>query len=314
MKPATRRFFGGTLVLLSGLVSGNIPCRDAYAQNGGQPTSKPQAAYRLTMTECEGIDNCTTWSFLSSNGWKGYGKWRTGEEAVLDLRSAENGKVIIERTDVTGAKEGLTATYNGILRDGKVGGEYESHYRGHDSSGNWYAILGPAASSLPTEMHFCGANCMTLLLDNGRYFARDGLTDAKDCSEATCGTWTVESFTPDSVILHRHDPYSPYNKFSRPGIGWNVVVAGRMSPDGNSITNATVDGHPATFKLAWGSALSSVFGSNAQRDAAGGLQPSPPAQVTPADVYADAKVLRDGALELKKWNDFFQIFQSRDDH
>jgi hypothetical protein len=66
MKPALRRFFSGMLVLLTGVVLGNVFCGDTYAQNAGQPASKPEAAKRVVMTECEGIDNCTAWMFLSA--------------------------------------------------------------------------------------------------------------------------------------------------------------------------------------------------------------------------------------------------------
>jgi hypothetical protein len=112
----------------------------------------------------------------------------------LELESPSEGKIKIHRTDVQGSKAGLTATYNGTLRQDRLGGEFESHYQGRDESGNWYAIIGVASPSLPTVMHFCGQGCATLTLENGRYI-----------SSAGASVWEIESLTQASVILNRSD-------------------------------------------------------------------------------------------------------------
>ncbi|MGA9243907.1 MAG: hypothetical protein WBW03_18225, partial [Silvibacterium sp.] len=59
--------------------------------------------------------------------------------------------------------------------------------------------------SLPTVMHFCAFNCMTFTLQDGHYVvtAESGVK-TKDGRTVT-GTWTVETFPPDSVILRRVD-------------------------------------------------------------------------------------------------------------
>jgi hypothetical protein len=140
MKPPITRSFTVVLFLFTGAT---------YAQNAGQPAAKSPPAYRLTMTECEGIDNCTPWAFLSSNGWKGYGKWRAGEEAVLEIRSVRDDQIIILRTDVTGSKVGLTATYDGTFGDAQLGGKYTYSYKGESGSGYWYALMGASTPTLP---------------------------------------------------------------------------------------------------------------------------------------------------------------------
>jgi hypothetical protein len=302
MKPRIWRLFNAILLLLICDVSWNVFCCNAYAQYAEQPVSKSQAAYRLTMTECEGVDNCTSWTFLSSNGWKGYGKWRTGEEAILELESARDGKIVVHRTDVTGSKEGLTATYNGTLHDNRIGGEFKASYQGHNESGNWYAVIGKAAvQGPPSVMHWCGQHCGTWTLDNGPPFDKPHYG-----SEALGSIVIVESFTPESVIMHRID-YRPY-----PG---TADLTGQLSSDGNSIVNGTMRWtyHPCCgltsgpYQAAWGAAINTVPANDAER-AAQGTQQTQTAQITVRDV-------RDGVLEIKKWIDFFQLFTpSSDDH
>jgi hypothetical protein len=307
MKPPTVPFISGMQLLLSCVVLLSAFSFNGYAQRAAQQAPKPKTPYRLTMIECEGVDNCTNWIFLSSNGWKGYGKWRTGEEAILELESPSDGKVIIHRTDVQGSRAGLTATYTGTLHNDQVGGEFASDYQGHNSSGNWYAIMGNATVQRPPSiMHWCAQHCTTLMLDNGAPFDKPHYG-----SVAAGSLWTVEKFTPESVIINRTD-YRPY-----PG---TAVMTGQLSGDGNSNVNGVIRWtyHPCCglssgqYQAAWGSAINMVPGSDAERAAQGGQQPQT-SQLSLGDVYNGAKALRDGVLELKKWSDFFQIFRSRDD-
>src|SRR5882724_12926506 len=108
-----------------------------------------------------------------------------------------------------------------------------------------------AESSLPPEvMHFCSANCFTLVLKDGRYVREDGSPE----------TWTIERFTADSVILHRHSPPAAWN-----GNKDDVPYAGRVSND--RLIGIMVAGGPAAnMTLAWGSALNSVPANNEERD------------------------------------------------
>jgi hypothetical protein len=296
------RLFCRTLLLLGSMVLSGGLCWNAYAQSDGRPASRSEAVYRLTMTECEGIDNCTKWSFLSSNGWKGYGKWRTGEEAVLDLEIPENGRVVIHRTDVRGAKEGFTATYDGTLSDGQMGGRYTYSYNGDNGSGRWYAILEAAnsAPSLPAVMHFCDVNCITLQLESGRYVSKgtDAFVDP-NYSEV----WTVESFKREVVVFRR----KVTGKFH-----FQVTYKGQISDDGNRLVNAANPFHggaqPANILLAWGDSLNAVPGSNTERDGAGGYQRMQSAQITARDAYESARAIRDGVLDIMKWGQFFQLF------
>jgi hypothetical protein len=108
-------------------------------------------------------------------------------------------------------------------------------------------------------MHFCAANCFTLTLENGRYVRADGSDE----------TWTIESFTRGSVTLRRHDAPADWNGFSR-----DVPYKGQVSNEGNRLVNITVNGNraDANMRLAWGTALNTVPGSNAERDRTQGSQ------------------------------------------
>jgi hypothetical protein len=116
-------------------------------------------------------------------------------------------------------------------------------------------LLCPAAvlranDTLPQEMHFCWTNCFTLLIDNGVYRRTDGTDE----------TWTVERFTSGTVVLHRHDVPAAWNGFSA-----DVVYQGQVSND--RLINVTVNGNPVpNMNLAWGFALETLPGSNAERD------------------------------------------------
>jgi hypothetical protein len=246
------------------------------------------------------VDNCTTWSFLSSNGWKGYGKWRTGEEAVLELEVPETGRVVIHRTDVVGAKAGFIATYDGTLSDGQMGGTYSYSYKNESGSGRWYALLGAPAPKLPRVMHFCDVNCTTLQWDGGRYVSTttNGFEDPN-----WSDTWTVESFTRDDVVFHRIETGKYHFK---------VTYRGQLSEDGNRLIKAANpfhgQGQPENIKLAWGDALDSVPGSNAERDGTRGGRQAPGRQPTAGDAYESAKAARDFVLDIARWGELWKLF------
>jgi hypothetical protein len=109
--------------------------------------------------------------------------------------------------------------------------------------------MGDAQTS-PQEMHFCWTNCFTLSLNNGVYRRTDGADE----------TWTVERFTSGTVVLHRHGVPAAWNGFSE-----DVVYQGQVSND--RLISVTVNGNPVPdINLAWGFALESLPGSNAERD------------------------------------------------
>jgi hypothetical protein len=286
MNQTATRIFSGRFLVLTGIVLWNVFSCNTYAQNAVKPASKPEAPKRVVMTECEGIDNCTTWTFLTK---KGYGKWRTGEEAVLEVESVKGDELTISRTDVTGSKAGLTGTYKGTLHAGRLGGEFDSHYQGHDESGNWYAILGTPAPSLPNVMHFCDVNCFTLQLQDGSYTGENGNEH-----------WTVESFTRESAVFHR--------RVNNPA--FEVTYKGRISEDGNSLIGVANPfccngGQPTNVRLSWGLALNTVPGNNAERNAIGGLRPQS-GQMTVGDVLQAGSYIKD-------WIDVYKFFTSGGD-
>jgi hypothetical protein len=121
------------------------------------------------------------------------------------------------------------------------------------------------AASPPKIVHFCWTNCFTLVESHGTYSRVD----------ATDETWTVQRFTPTSLVLTRHDPPAEWNGFKP-----EVRYAGRI--DGERLVDVTVDGRPTgDIRMAWGSAVESLPGSNAERDRRQSQGLWPPADVQP---------------------------------
>jgi hypothetical protein len=127
--------------------------------------------------------------------------------------------------------------------------------------------------SLPQILHFCWTNCFTLKLENGLYTRTDGTEE----------TWTVESFSPTAFVLDRHDTPAAWNRFKA-----DVTYAGQVAHD--RLVNVTVDGWPTDgIQAAWGSALSTLPSSNAERDQLYGGSPSQAGEPT-ADESAGPEV------------------------
>jgi hypothetical protein len=102
----------------------------------------------------------------------------------------------------------------------------------------------------PRVLHFCWTNCATLTLENGRYVRTDGTDES----------WTIERFTPTSVVLRRHDVPAAWNGFST-----DVTYQGQVSNE--RLINVTVNGNAVPdINVAWGAALDTLPGSNAERD------------------------------------------------
>lgn len=217
---------------------------------------RPKATGPVTMTECEGVNNCATWTFL---GTQGNGQWPSGEIANLSVENVDADTVIIRRSDSTGASAGLTSIYKGTRHGDRIGGEFTSSWPGHwgSKSGNWYATIERLALSPPSVMHWCAAHCSTWVWNHGRYV---GSAEPHPELLPGCGV-TVESFTRDSVIMHRTDCGAVPGK---------AVLTGKISPQGNTIVNGTITWtyHPCcglasgAFNAAWGSAINTIPGSD----------------------------------------------------
>ncbi len=124
------------------------------------------------------------------------------------------------------------------------------------SIGGWLAMRSSTAWAEtplpPPVIHFCSANCFTLVLREGQYVRED----------STSETWTIERFLGDDVVLHRHDPPTSWN-----GGKTDVVYSGRIDRD--RLADLRVEGQlTPSMSMAWGEALSTLPGSNAERDAA----------------------------------------------
>jgi Domain of unknown function (DUF4124)/WXXGXW repeat (2 copies) len=103
----------------------------------------------------------------------------------------------------------------------------------------------------PHEVHFCWTNCFTLILDSGVYRRSDGTEES----------WTVETFSNKTIVLHRHDAPADWNEHKQ-----DVVYAGQVSND--RLVGVTINGKPVSgVDASWGAALNTLPGSNAERDA-----------------------------------------------
>jgi len=130
----------------------------------------------------------------------------------------------------------------------------------------------------PRLMHWCAQHCSTWVWLGDRYVGQ-GTQHPERTPQ--CGV-TVESFTPESVVMHRTD-CTPY-----PG---RAVLTGKLSGDANSIVNGIIRWtyHPCCglssgpFQAAWGSAIATVPGSDQERASA--TQPQTPGQ-TPTQTSA----------------------------
>jgi hypothetical protein len=120
----------------------------------------------------------------------------------------------------------------------------------------------------PRVIHWCWTNCFTLVFEDGVYRRADGTDE----------TWTVDRFTPTSFLLHRHDAPAAWNGFSA-----DVAYEGRVS-DGR-LVDVAVAGRPVSdIQAAWGAALETLPGSNAERDQRMSSQPSESDPAADADV------------------------------
>jgi hypothetical protein len=215
------------------------------------PSAAAKAAVPVTMTECEGTNNCATWTFL---GGQGNGQWPSGEIANLSVDRSDKDSVVIRRADSTGASAGLTAIYTGTRHGDRVGGEYTSSWPGHwdKKSGNWYATV-QSPEAPPPVMRVCANpsnwnQCSTWTWVNGHY---DGWREW-----GAIATMTVESFTRDSVVIRRADTGPPGP--GRPGAGFTMVYRGAISSQGNSILDGVSQGTSGAggpFRAYWGEAL-----------------------------------------------------------
>lgn len=228
--------------------------QDAPSRAAAQAPSKARAASPVTMTECEGTNNCATWTFL---GAQGNGQWPSGEVANLSVERYDNDSVVIRRADSTGSSAGLTVVYTGTRHGDRIGGEFTSSWPGHwdNKSGNWYATVEKNPLSPPGVMHWCAQHCTTWTLDKGAPFDKPHYG-----SEASGQIVIVERWTRESVVMNRRDNTPTFQRAA--------VLTGQLSSDGNSIVNGKIEWTPGgnyPFQAAWGKAINTVPASDAER-------------------------------------------------
>jgi hypothetical protein len=219
----------------------------SYGQGAQSGRGGSKAAGPVTMTECEGTNNCATWTFL---GTQGNGQWPSGEIANLSVDHFDDNSVVIHRADSTGSSAGLTVTYTGTRHGDRIGGEFTSSWPGHwtNKPGNWYATIGKTPQALPTVMRNC---------DYPRYNYCATMTWNKDhydfiASNGNTGKYFVISFTQDTLVLRGTMDSLP---------NYTSISTGKISPDGNRILAGDVSdtlGRTSHFTASWGAALEDV--------------------------------------------------------
>ncbi len=105
------------------------------------------------------------------------------------------------------------------------------------------------AQNPPQVMHLCLAHCFPIRWENGRYINAD---------PRRTSIYTIESFTRESLVLHRTDTGA---------FPLTAVLQGQISADGERIEDGRVvwtsgNHGEGKFRAAWGSALESVPGSD----------------------------------------------------
>ena len=279
------------IIAVSTLYGATVSRGQAPVQ-GPTPTPVIQTASPAIFKECQGINNCATWTFFNK---KGVGRWPTGEEAVLEAVEMSNNQITISRTDVTGSKAGLTGTYTGTLVGDEVGGTFNSIYQGKTETGHWYWIVTPNAKpdlvSLPAALQVCDVErCLSYRLENdGRYRNYTNLPYQRD----EVRTLEVKSFARDSVDFAEADTGS---------YPLTAVWSGHISRTDNNLAEGTYHfdtwngrtvQHPESkpFTIKWGAG---VTATGPQQLAGSGTQtPS----ITVGDVLQGARNLKD-AIEL----------------
>jgi hypothetical protein len=120
-------------------------------------------------------------------------------------------------------------------------------------------LLNTASAALPAVIHVCAQICMTLEPRDGHYISTSH--NSWD-PPGFHSVWAFESFTPQSVIVHRYDPPHPTNPG---GLVVDVTYQGQMSSDGTLLLNPTINGKPASLSMGWGASLGAVPGNDAEQ-------------------------------------------------
>src|SRR6185369_12585209 len=198
---------------------------------------------------CEGQNPqiCGTWTF---SGSQGTGRWDNGAVADLIVQQFDSNWVIIRRSDgPEGATPGLTAIYRGKLSHDRIEGTVTWTWPGHwkkQVDGTWSSSLNDSSSlaprpepptgagtpppvakhpavpkGLPSIMHWCSKHCTTLVWRTDHY---------TEIAAPGRSIVTVESFTPESIVLNRTDVKPP----------GTAVLKGKLSPRGDTIVDGTI--------------------------------------------------------------------------
>jgi hypothetical protein len=252
-------------IMWAHLAAAQVPTN---ANSTGEVEPDLSKAAPTTMTECEGVNNCATWTFLGSQG---NGKWPSGAEASLIVENPDPDNIVIRRADSSGPTAGLTVRYTGRRHGDHIGGEFTSSWPGHwtNESGNWYATVEHLPEGLPSVMRFCGpAHCGTLTWAHDGY---DPTFDDEKQHKPGVTTFRVIVFKPEAVLINRVE-----------SDGRTAVLTGKMSQQGNSVVDGQItfkdkNGgfHTFGYQLTWGSAL-----NEARMSAQPQQQPTQPIVVT----------------------------------
>jgi hypothetical protein len=238
----------------------------------------------VTLKECEYGTRCVgNWTI---NGTTGTAAWDTGGTSELMVKRFDSSEVLILRYDVE--HPAISAVYLGAVHGNRIEGDvvwkWVGQWNNKPLPGKWSATIlsgtvpdGPSAAvrsakQLPGVMYFCGTSCMTLKLDNnGHYVATaDNGVKMRDGSAMT-STWTVEHFSPESVIFNRVDSN-----------GFACIYAGQIAKEGNGVMNMTMNGKLApALRLIWGPVPSWILGGSDGKDQGSAVAPQNGSEAQP---------------------------------
>jgi hypothetical protein len=216
----------------------------AVAQSSAPPATAQHGIAHpspLTVIECEGINKCTPWTFYSR---KGYAKWPTGEEAILEIVNWSESQIKIERTDTAGSRRGFTTVYTGTIDDKTMGGKYNCQACGdRDSQGAWYFVDPGSQYPLPQLAHFCDvAHCLTFRLEGGRLVNYTNLPYQQNEKRVL----SFRSFSVGSVVFDRQDEGSYPLAAHYEGRITEDGLASGMTPSGRQ------------WRMSWGARINEI--------------------------------------------------------
>jgi streptogramin lyase len=183
--------------------------------------NSPLWLMNISLVECEGPKHCGgLWVFRDTV--KGVGGWDTGARATLKiLQISDDGRVVIERSDMSGSTIGLTAIYRGVLKNHVIQGNVEWSWPGHwpkPAQGLWFAAATEAelqpvlAAHLPKTVPNC-------------------LEAAAKAAAVSTDSLLATRLAPDTITTIYGDGTATFRDAAGPAMGTSIGNVNAMAVD-----------------------------------------------------------------------------------